>query len=330
MRAIQVPHPGGPEVLELVELPSPSPARGEVRVRVAASGVNWGDTQKRLAIYPDAIPYPSVLGMEVAGVIDAVGPGVSRSWVGRRVAALCGPALLGGYADEAVVPVDYLLPLPDEVGWREAAAFPIASLTAYHLLRSATTVGRGDVVLVHAAGGSVGIALIQIARMLGARTIGTVGSAAKAALPAAYGADLVVDRSTTDFVEAAVAFTKGRGVDLVIDSLGGTILPKSFDALRTYGRVVNIGEASGEPDFPIRKKLYERSTSLAGFELLHARPGSPRWNRGVRYVLRTLAAGSLGIPVGETRPLVAVAELHVALESRATSGKPVALVNERE
>lgn len=326
MRAVLVRRPGGVDVLELVDASSPMPAAGEVIVRVAAAAVNWGDTQKRQGIYPDAVAYPAVLGMEVAGVVERLGEGVPARWRGRRVAALCGPRLLGGYAEEVAVPVDYLLPLPAGTAWPDGAALALASLTAYHLLRSATDTRSGHVVLVHAAGGSVGLAVIQIARILGARVIGTVGSAAKAAIPAQYGADVVVDRSRDDFVDAALAATGGRGVDLVIDSLGGEVLPRSFDALRTYGRVVNIGEASGEPDFPVRKKLYERSTSMAGFEVLHADPGSPRWARGVRFVLGNVAAGRLAIPVGLVRPLERIADLHAALEDRATTGKAVAVV----
>jgi NADPH2:quinone reductase len=326
MRAVHVRRPGGFDALELVELPAPAPAAGEVVVRVAAASVNWGDTQKRQAIYPDAVSYPAVLGMEVSGVVDRLGKGVPTRWLGQRVAGLCGPRLLGGYAEEVSIPVEYLLPLPKTMAWSDAAAFALASLTAYHLLRSAADTRRGDVVLVHAAGGSVGLALIQIARILGARVLGTVGSAAKGEVPLRLGAERIVDRSREDFVDAAMEATGGRGVDLVIDSLGGEILPRSFDALRTYGRVINIGEASGEPDFAVRKKLYERSTSLAGFEVLHARPGSARWRRGVRFVLASVAAGRLSIPVGMVRPLEGVAELHRALESRGTTGKAVALV----
>lgn len=323
MKAIVVEGPGGLEALQATEVPEPVPERGEVLVRTAAATVNWGDVQKRQGIYPDPVDYPAILGMEVAGVVAAAGADVPLSWVGRRVAALCGPRLRGGYAEAVAVPLEYVLPLPDGMPLREAVAFPLASLTAYHLLRSASSVGAGDVVLVHAIGGSVGLALTQIGALLGAVVIGSVGSAAKADVARAFGAALVIDRSREDFADAALRFTNGRGVDLVIDSLGGTVLPHSFDALRTYGRVINIGEASGEPEFNVRKKLYERSTSLAGFEVLHAEPGSERWTAGVRYVLDLVAAGRLRIPVGLVRPLDRVAELHAALAGRTTTGKLV-------
>jgi NADPH:quinone reductase len=323
MQAVVVAQPGGLDVLELRNVAEPAPASQDVVIAVAAASVNWGDVQKRQGIYPDPVTYPATLGMEVAGRIVAVGTEVPDTWVGRRVSALCGPKLLGGYAERVAVPIDYVLPLPDELSWHDAAAFPLAGLTAWHLLRSAASVGPGDTVLVHAISGSVGLALTQIGTALGATVIGTVGDAAKAATATSYGAALVIDRSHDDFVDAAMAFTAGRGVDLVVDSLGASILPRSFDALRTYGRVVNIGEAAGEPEFNVRKKLYERSTSLAGFEVLHARPGSDRWAAGVAYVLEQVGAGRLRIPVGQVRPLDRVADLHAALEGRATTGKLV-------
>jgi NADPH:quinone reductase len=323
MRAVVVDQPGGIEVLRLAEVPTPAPGPGEVLIRTAASTVNWGDVQKREDIYPDPVVFPAILGMEVAGVVGAVGSDVPKTWVGRRVTALGGPRLVGGYAESISVAVEYVLPLPDDIDWRTAAAFPLASLTAWHILQSAASIGPGDVVLIHAISGSVGLALTQIASLLGATVIGTVGDASKADVAKAAGAKLVIDRSSTDFAEEAMRFTAGRGVDLVVDSLGASVLPHSFDALRTYGRVINIGEAAGEPDFNVRKKLYERSTSLSGFELLHAVPGSERWQAGVEFVLKHLADGTLRIPVGKARPLENVAELHAAIAGRGTTGKLV-------
>jgi NADPH2:quinone reductase len=165
------------------------------------------------------------------------------------------------------------------------------------------------------------LALTQLGRAMGARMIGTVGSAAKAKLPKRFGVALVIDRSAEDFVKAALRFTKGRGVDLVIDSLGADILPRSFEALRAYGKVVNIGEAAGEPDFPVRKTLYRRSTAFAGFEILHADPGSPRWAAGVRYVMAGAGKGRFSMPVAGVYPMAKIAELQTRLEGRGVSGK---------
>ncbi len=321
MRAIAVCQPGGREQLRLIETPVPVPDDGEVLIRVAYAAANWGDVQKRQGIYPDPVDYPAILGAEVSGVVAAVGPGVRRVRIGARVAALCGPKMLGGYADYVALPAEYLLPLPDAIPLRTAATLPVATLTAYHLLNTAHKIRRGEVILVHAIAGAVGLALAQIASLAGATAIGTVGNTAKTRLPRRYGAVRVIDRSREDFVAAAMNFTRGRGVDLVIDSLGGDILPRSFDTLRPYGRVINIGEAAGELDFPVRKKLYERSTSLAGFELLHAVPGSRIWRRGVDTVMSLAAAGSLKMPIAGVYPLADCARLHEAFERRDTCGK---------
>ena len=321
MRAVVIERPGGLDQLRLAQVPDPVPSAGEVLIEVAFAGCNWSDVQKRRGVYPDPVSYPAVIGLEVSGRIRAVGHGVRGLAVGDRVAALTGPRMLGGYAERVAVPAAYVMRLPDGVPLDVGAAFPVVALTAYHLLRSAHRVCGGEVVLVHSIGGAVGLLLTQIARAFGATVLGTVGTAGKGDRARAFGADLVIDRSQEDFVSVALAFTRGRGVDLVIDSLGADVLPRSFDALRPYGRVINIGEAAGYPDFPIRPKLYERSTSLAGFELLHAGPGSARWRRGVRYVLGALAGGRLAVPIEGRYPLAEAAEMHRRLETRGVSGK---------
>lgn len=321
MRAVVVERPGDQSALRVLDVPAPQLQPGELRLRVAWAAVNWSDVQKRQDIYPDPQTYPLILGAEVAGTVDAVGPGVSRRWLGRRVSALCGASLRGGQAEWVIVPVDYVMPVLGNIPLDVAAAFPLAMLTAYHLLWSAYRVRAGETVLVHAAAGSVGLAVTQMARLAGATVIGTVGTTAKTAVVYDHGAALVIDRSREDFVVRAMQFTAGNGVDLVIDSLGGDVLPRSFDALRVYGHLINIGEAAGEPHFTVRKKLYERSTSFAGFELLHAVPGSRRWRRGVSFVTRAAARGELRMPIGHVFPLEEVAAAHEVFESRAGTGK---------
>ncbi len=321
MRAIIVREPGGVEQLSLVERPAPVPGSGEVAIAVAYAGLNWGDIQKRQGIYPDPIAYPAIIGLEVSGTISAVGRGVDGIVFGQRVAAITGPKMLGGYAEQCVVPAAYVMALPEAVPFDIGAAFPAAALTAWHLLTTASHVERGTRVLVHAAGGAVGLMLVQLAAERGATVIGTVGSQAKRARPLEFGAAHVIDRSSRDFVAESVRLTDGQGVDLVIDSLGAGILERSFDCLRPFGRVINIGEAAGEPHFNIRKKLYERSTSLAGFEFLHARPESEVWEAGVREVVTRVADGRLQIPIEGIYPLGSASEAQARLESRGVSGK---------
>lgn len=328
MRAARVSEPGGIERLELADLAPPAAGPGEVLIDVAFAGCNWGDVQKRQGIYPDPVAYPAVLGAEVSGTVAACGKGVNALRPGQPVAAITGPDMLRGFAEAVAVPDRYVIPLPPGFDLRLGAAFPVVALTAYHLLHTAHRLRRGETVLIHAAGGGVGLALVQLAHAAGARVLGTVGTERKAALPRRLGAQRVVAHATEDFVAVAMAETRGRGVDLVIDSLGADILPRSFDALRPFGKVINIGEAAGEPDFPVRKKLYERSTALAGFELLHAVPGSRRWRHGVRRVLEALARNTLEVPIAAEFPLARIRAAQEYLEARRATGKVLVRVAE--
>ena len=330
MRAVVVEQPGDLDQLLLKDIPSPSPTHGTVQIRIAFAGCNWSDIQKRQGVYPDPVSYPAVIGLEVSGSVSAVGGGVRGIKIGDRVAAITSPSFLGGFAETCVVDAAYVIPLPEDIPLERGAAFPLVALTAYHLLHSAYQLRKGETILVHAIGGAVGLMLTQIAVRKGATVIGTVGTPAKAARALAYGAARVIDSNTEDFVDVAMAMTDGRGVDLVIDSLGADILPRSFDALRLFGRVINIGEAAGYPDFDIRPKLYERSTSLAGFELHHAVAGSPRWRRGVRYVLESLSAGWLEVPIEGIYALEDYRAAQARLEARGVSGKLLLKINGHE
>jgi NADPH:quinone reductase len=321
MRATVTESPGGLDRLDLRKIPAPEPGPDEVAIEVAYAGCNWSDVQRRRGVYPDPVPYPAVIGLEVSGWVAALGARVRGLALGDRVAAITGPRMLGGYAERVVVGEAYVIPIPDALPLDDGAAFPVVALTAYHLLRTAHRLRQGEVVLVHSIGGGVGLLLTQIGKAFGATIIGTVGSAGKGDRALGYGADLVIDRSRADFVDLALRFTRGRGVDLVIDSLGAEILPRSFDALRPFGKVINIGEAAGYPDFPVRPKLYERSTCLAGFELLHAQPGSARWRRGERYVVDAITRGRLQVPIEGRYPMDRCAEMHQRLEGRQVSGK---------
>ena len=321
MRAVVIEQPGGLETIGLKDVPEPRAEPGGVVLDVHYAACNWSDIQKREGVYPDPVRYPAIPGLEVSGEVVEVGPGVRGIRPGERVAAITGPTMLGGFAERCLIGAGYVIKLPDAVDSKLAAAFPVVALTAYHLLYSAHRLRKGEVVLVHAIGGAVGLMVTQLASAAGARVIGTVGSSGKGARALAYGAERIVERDSEDFVAAAQDFTAGKGVDLVIDSLGADILERSFDTLRTYGRVINIGEAAGYPDFAIRPKLYERSTSLAGFELIHADPGSPRWRRGCRHVLEAIVKGRLEVPIEGVYPLASVREAQARLEARGVSGK---------
>ena len=328
MRAVVVESPGGLESLVVRDLPTPEPGPEDVLIAVVYAACNWSDLQKREGIYPHPVNYPAVLGLEVSGRVAAVGRKVKGFSVGDRVAAVTGPNLLGGYAEFCCVHKDYVIKLPDNICLALGAAFPVTGQTAYHLLHTAHHIQRGEVIVLHAISGGVGSMTLQLALKAGAKVIGTVGSRSKAKQAEILGAHRVIDRSKEDFVEAVMDFTKGRGADLVIDSLGGDILRRSFDALRPFGRIINIGEASGYPDFDIRPVLYERSTSLAGFEFLHAGPGSLRWKKGVHTLLAGFTQGWLHLPVVARFPLEEAAAAHTLLAGRGVQGKVLLAVGE--
>lgn len=321
MKAVVVRAAGGRDMLEVRNVAEPDLPEGHVLLDVAWGACNWGDIQKRQGVYPDPVCYPAILGGEVSGHVAQLGQGVTGVTVGQPVAAITGPDMLRGFAERVAVPQAFLIPLTDTPDLRAAASYPVVSLTAYHLLNTAAEMRRGDTILVHAIGGGVGLAVTQLARAAGIRVIGTVGTEGKGQRALEFGATRVIARDEEDFVEVVMQMTEGRGVDLVIDSLGADILPRSFNALRHFGRVINIGEAAGEPDFPVRKKLYERSTSLAGFEVLHVQPGSDQWKASVAEIAKHITRGNLKLPVAEEFVIDDIRDAHAFLESRKASGK---------
>ena len=321
MRAVVVKHPGGREKLEIQEIQRPAPETGEVLIQVAYASCNWSDIQKRAGNYPEPVTYPAILGGEVSGLVEAIGDNVKTIKTNDRVGAITGPHLLGGYADYVTVPEEYVIKVPDSMNLTAAAAFPIVTLTAYHLLRTAYQLRSTETLLIHAIGGGVGLMLTQMAVQIGAKVFGTASSDEKGNAALKFGAARVINRSREDFVEVVMEETGGKGVDLVIDSLGGDILPRSFDALRPFGHLINIGEASGYPNFPIREKLFERSTSMAGFEVLRTVPGSALWRRSVDHVIDQLVAGTLTVPVDAIFPLDQIQQGHEAMESQQIKGK---------
>ncbi len=237
MRQIWIPRPGPPEVLELREAPDPRPSAGEVRVRVEAAGVNFADIMGRMGMYPDLPRMPVVVGYEVAGRIDAVGAGVPEDRVGSDVLAL---TRFGGYSEAICVPEAQVFRRPDGMDAAQGAAFPVNYLTAWQLVRTMGSLHRGETLLVHSAGGGVGIAAIQIAKELGAAVIGTA-SAGKHESLRRLGVDHCIDYRSEDFEARVREITGGRGVELVLDAVGGSSFQKSFRALAATGRLGMFG-----------------------------------------------------------------------------------------
>ncbi len=318
MRAVIVDRPGGLEALELREVPDPRPGAGEVLIETAFCGCNWADTQIRGGIYPHAITYPTIPGREVSGRVLEVGPGVTGLGAGDRVAAI---ASTGGYAEKCLAAGPLVTRLPDDLALDVAAAFQVQALTAYHMLHSVYGLSEGDTVLVHAAGGGVGLMVTQPAVRAGARVIGTVGTPGKEIKPLGYGAEAVVRLGETDFVPVVVARTGGRGADLAIDSLGAETLDRTFDAVRILGHVINIGEAEGVPYQNIRDRLLPRSQSFTRFHLGHVMTRPDLWRRGLDYALEALSEGWLETPIVDRFPLAQARDMHARLEGRGVSGK---------
>jgi NADPH2:quinone reductase len=318
-RAYRLVQPGGPEVLVECELELPAPGPGEALVRHTAIGVNFIDTYHRSGLYP--LPLPATLGMEAAGVIEALGDGVGGLRVGQRVGyAVAGP---GAYADHRVLPAARLIPLPDDLDDETAAAVMLKGMTAEFLVQRTFAARAGQTALVHAAAGGVGLLLVQWLRHLGVRTLGTVGSDDKAQLARAHGLDEVILYRAEPWVARVRELTGGRGVDVVYDSVGRDTVPGSLDCLRPRGLLVSFGNASGKPD-PIDVLLLGHKGCL-----YVTRPSLHVYNHDVEE-LRASAAQlfelvSSGVLRVErtTLPLCEVARAHQLLEARATRGSLV-------
>jgi NADPH:quinone reductase-like Zn-dependent oxidoreductase len=240
MRQIWISKAGPPEVLVVKEAPDPQPTTGELRIRVEASGVNFADVMGRLGLYPDLPRIPVVPGYEVAGRVDAVGGGVDASWIGRDVFALI---RFGGYADVVCVPQAQVFTRPPGMSAQEGASIPVNYLTAWQLIVVMGALKAAETVLVHSAGGGVGIAATQIAKHLGAKVIGTA-SAAKHAELRALGVDHLIDYRTEDFEARTRQITGGRGVELILDAVGGNSLKKGYRLLAPTGRLGIFGASS--------------------------------------------------------------------------------------
>ena len=307
---------GGPEELRVEQLALAPPAAGEIRIRQLAVGVNFLDVYHRNGAYP--LPaLPATIGVEGVGIVEAVGTGVSGLYPGQRIAYAGQP---GAYAAVRNLPADYAVVLPDAVPTEAAAGALLRGITAHMLFHHVRPLRAGDTVLVHAAAGGLGLVLVQWAKALGARVIGTVGSRAKAELALAHGLDRAVLYREEDFVAAAREFTGGRGVAFAIDGIGGPTLLRSFDAVRPYGMAASIGQAGGMPA-PV--DLMQIGTPRA---IAFSRPSVMRlmrdpalYREGAEATLARLADG-LQVRIGAELPLAQAAEAHRMLEEGGTTG----------
>jgi NADPH2:quinone reductase len=313
---IRIRRQGGPEELQVEQLPLAAPAEGQIRIRQLAVGVNFLDIYQRSGMYP--LPaLPATLGAEGVGIVEAVGPGVYGLEPGQRVAYAGQP---GAYAAKRNLRAEYALALPDDIPTEAVAGALLRGITAHMLFAHVRPLRQGDTVLVHAAAGGLGLVLVQWAKALGARVIGTAGSRAKAELALAHGLDRAVLYREEDFAAAARDFTDGHGVDFAIDGIGGPTLLRSFDAVRPYGMAASIGQAGGMPA-PV--DLLQIGTPRA---IAFSRPSVMRfmgdpvlYREGAQATLARLAAG-LRVHIAAAFPLAQAAEAHRMLEEGRPAG----------
>jgi NADPH:quinone reductase len=310
MRAIQQREFGGPEVLELVELPVPEPGDGDVLIRVSRAGMNFADTHRRRNEYLAAQELPLVPGTEVAGV---------REDTGERVVALSGN---GGYAEYAVAPAALTFPIPEGVDDGTALALIVQGLTAWHLYKTSARVQPGESVVVVAAAGGVGSLAVQLGKPMGAgRVIATASTQAKRDLALELGADAAVDADPEGLEERLIEANLGRQVDVVFEMAGGPVFDATFAALAPFGRLVAYGIASGEGNQIHSRKLMGRSRAVVGFWLVHCLGKPAMVDEALADLFERAARDELRVVVGATYPLSEARQAQIDLAERRTTGK---------
>ncbi len=313
---------GGPEVLQLEQVELGEPGPGQVRIRQQAIGLNFIDIYHRAGLYP--LPLPSGLGSEAAGLIEAVGEGVSEFQVGDRVGYCSGPQ--GAYAQARLMPADKLIKLPEAISFETAAAMLLQGLTAEYLLRRTYAVQAGDAVLIHAAAGGVGQIAVQWAKALGATVIATAGGAAKCARVRALGADVVIDYRSEDFVAATRAATAGRGVRVVYDGVGKDTFAGSLDCLAPRGLMVSYGNASGPvPDIAPLLLAQKGSLFLTRPTLGHYIASRAELLAAAEALFAVVISGAVQIEIAQRYPLQLAAQAHRDLAERRTTGSTILL-----
>jgi NADPH2:quinone reductase len=320
-KAIRIHETGGPEVLKWEDVDVKAPRPGEARVRHTAVGLNYIDIYGRTGLHP--MPsFPHTLGMEAAGVVEAIGEGVNGIAVGDRIAYVIAPP--GAYSEERVVPADRLIKLPEGVSDETGAAMMLKGMTAQYLLHQTYTVKAGDSILIHAAAGGVGLIVCQWAKHLGAKVIGTVGNDKKAALAKSYGCDHTIVYTQENFKDRVSEITGGEGVDVVYDSIGKETFMDSLDSLKPLGMMVTFGNATGPIDpfspgilaakgslFVTRPTIF---TYIAKRDNLIAMAAD---------LFRVVSSGVVKIKINQTYDLSNAAQAHIDLEARKTTGSTI-------
>jgi NADPH:quinone reductase-like Zn-dependent oxidoreductase len=335
MRAIVTTRNGDVDVLKVEARPDPMPGKGEVLVRVKAAGLNFADILARQGLYPDGPPKPCVMGYEVSGIVEGVGDEVDRSLIGKPVIAM---TRFGGQAELVVVPVRQIFEKPDQLSFEQGAAIPVNYLTAWALLVTMGGLKQGEAVLIHNAGGGVGLAALDIAKHIGAETFGTA-SASKHSFLKERGLDHAIDYRNQDWLPVLMDLTEGRGVELIIDPLGGSSWKKSYRALRTTGRMGVFGMSTASAS-GIRGKLralkalaqaprfhplalMNRNRGVFGLNLGHMWEEGEKVASWTREIVRGIEEGWIRPHVDRAFPFDQITDAHRYIEARKNIGKVV-------
>ena len=316
MKAIQMLKQGGPEVLEYKDIKIGKPIKGQALVGIKAAGINFIDIYQRNGTYPVKLPY--IPGLEGSGIVEAIADDVTCLKVGDRVAYVHQP---GSYAELAHVDANFLIPLPKELSFEQGAAFPLQGMTAHYLLHEFRKIKPTDVVLIHAAAGGMGLLLVQWAKHLGARVIGTVSTEEKAKIAKAAGADEIILYTTQDFVAETKKLTNDHGADLIIDGVGKTTFEKDFEACASRGNIVIYGAASGPVDTAPLAIMKKNSLTLSSGILFNYILTPEELKYRANAVLEGIKQGWLNLKIDEVFALEKASDAQIKLESRKTSGK---------
>lgn len=316
MKGVEIANYGGPEVLKIRELTIGKPGKGQALVRLEAAGVNFIDIYQRRGTYPVNLPY--VLGLEGAGVVESVGEGVKNVKPGDRVAFAHAPH---SYAEQSLISTENLILLPSELSFEQGAAFPLQGMTAHYLLHEYRKIKPDDVVLIHAAAGGMGLLLVQWAKHLGARVIGTTSTEEKAQIAKEAGADEVIIYTKQDFPSEVKRLTADHGADLIIDGVAKTTFPGNLQAAALRGNIVIFGAASGPADPISPNVLMARSLTVSGGTLFNYLLSDKELKLRSEAVIEGLRQGWLKLRIDDVLPLEKANEAHRRLEDRKTTGK---------
>lgn len=318
MKGIVIEKNGGPDVMQFTELSLQKPGPGQARVKVMASGLNFIDIYQRRGDYPVQLPYTP--GLEGSGVVEEVGPDVTVVKPGDRVAYTSQP---GAYAEGSLVKADSLIPLPENFSFEQGAAFPLQGMTAHYLIHEFRKVNKGDTVLIHAAAGGMGLLLVQWAKHLGARVLGTVSTEEKAKAARDAGADEIIFYNKENFADATKRLTNDQGVELIIDGVGKTTFALNLNAAARRGTVVIFGSASGPAEPIAPNSLQAKSITIAGGSLGNYLLTREELLYRANDVLKGIQEGWLNLRIDNVLPLAQAQEAHKLLETRKSIGKIV-------